>query len=41
MGTVSKSGQMVLNTKETGKTIELMERESSSILTVISMMVNG
>ena len=36
-----KSGQMVLNMKDSGKTIELTEKENSSILTAIFMTEIG
>jgi len=36
-----RSGQMVLNMKGSGKTIELMGRESSLISMEISMMASG
>jgi len=36
-----KNGQMVLSMKVNGKIIELMEKESSFILMVISTMVTG
>lgn len=38
---VSNNGQMVLDMKDSGRTIELMERVNSLILMETSMMVNG
>jgi hypothetical protein len=38
---VSKSGQMVLGMKESGKITKLMEKENSGTLTVMCLMENG